>query len=191
MRAIVVYESMYGNTHRVAEAVGDGMRSIDGTDVMVVPVGSADAALATGCDLLVVGGPTHAHGMSRARTRESAAADVDKPERDLVLDPDAAGPGLRDWFRALGTVHADGAAFDTRFDMPAIVTGRASRGIAHLLAHHGVDEVAVPESFFVTRENQLADREESRARQWGADLARRASRRTASSLKATPYVRLP
>lgn len=44
MRAVVVYESMYGNTHTIANAIGEELRSV--TDVIVVPVDGADAALA-------------------------------------------------------------------------------------------------------------------------------------------------
>jgi len=56
MRAIVVYESMYGNTHLVAGAIGAGLSTL--FDVSVVPVAQADPAVLAGADLVVVGGPT-------------------------------------------------------------------------------------------------------------------------------------
>jgi flavodoxin len=64
MRTVVVYESMFGNTKTIAEAVAQGLReagevtlgSLD--DLSPVQVGDAS--------LLVVGGPTHGHGMARA-----------------------------------------------------------------------------------------------------------------------------
>jgi flavodoxin len=68
MRAVVVYESMYGNTHLVAGAIGAGLGTV--FDVCVVPVSEASAAVLDGADLVVVGGPTHAHGMSRSLTGE-------------------------------------------------------------------------------------------------------------------------
>jgi len=68
MRAVVVYESMYGNTHQVADAIGRGLATIG--DVVVVPVADAGPALVERADLLVVGGPTHIRGMSRASTRK-------------------------------------------------------------------------------------------------------------------------
>ena len=71
MRAVVVYESMYGNTHHVAEAIGTGLS--EGYDVAVVPVSEADPAVLNGADLVVVGGPTHLHGMSRPSSRKGAA----------------------------------------------------------------------------------------------------------------------
>jgi hypothetical protein len=67
VRAVIVYESMYGNTHQVADAIGAGLSTA--FDVSVIPVSKASPAVPTDADLVVVGGPTHAHGMSRAATR--------------------------------------------------------------------------------------------------------------------------
>jgi hypothetical protein len=170
MRAVVVYESMYGNTHLVADAIADGLG--DRADVTVVPVGAASAALVDGVDLLVVGGPTHAHGMSRESTRNAAVEAAEKPGAELTVEPDAEGPGLRDWFESLGRIGARAAAFDTRFDMPPLVTGRASKGIARQLRDHGC-EVIASESFFVEKGNRLLPDEEARARAWGALLGDR------------------
>lgn len=168
MRAVVVYESMYGNTHLVADAIAEGLAPIG--EVEVVPVDGATAAVLAGADLLVVGGPTHAHGMSSKATRQGAVADAAKPERDLHLDPDAEGPGLRDWFGSVDGLPAKAAAFDTRMDAPPILTGRASKGIAKRLRHHGCDVVAEPMSFLVTKGNHLVDDEAAHARAWGAGL---------------------
>jgi hypothetical protein len=169
MRAVVVYESMYGNTHLVADAIGDGLTKA--YEVDVVPVERADQQLLEHADLIVVGGPTHAHGMSRVATREAAAADAHKPGSDLTLDRDAEDPGLREWFTALPTLHTKAAAFDTRVDLPAVLTGRASKGIARQLRRLGLDLVAEPESFLVTKQNQLAPDQTTRAWQWGERLA--------------------
>ena len=77
MRAVVVYESMYGNTHLVADAIGAGLSTV--CDVSVVPVAQADPAVLAGADLVVIGGPTHAHGMSRPSTRKAAVEAAGKP----------------------------------------------------------------------------------------------------------------
>jgi hypothetical protein len=169
MKAVVIFESMYGNTHHIASAIGEGLRS--GAEVVVVPVGEADAELVKSADVVVVGGPTHAHGMSHAGTREGAVEAAKKAGSDLVLDPDADGPGLREWFASLDHVFTNAAAFDTRFDLPAAITGRASKGIARKLRHHGATLIAEPESFFVKKDNHLEPDEEARARGWGALLA--------------------
>lgn len=169
MRAVVVYESMYGNTHLVADAIGAGLETA--FEVSVVPVSQADPAVLDGAGLVVVGGPTHAHGMSREATRKAAAEAADKPVSPLNLEPDAAGPGLREWFASLGRYPVRAAAFDTRLHAPAALTGRASKGVARLLRAHGFEVVAEPESFLVTKQDRLEPQETTRAREWGTKLA--------------------
>ena len=169
MHAVVIYESMYGNTRLIADAIGAGLRTA--FDVSVVPVSQASAAVLDGADLVVVGGPTHVHGMSRASTRKAAVQAADKPASPLTLEPDALGPGLREWFGSLGRYPVKAAAFDTRVHGPAALTGRASKGVAHLLRAHGFDVVAEPESFLVTKQDRLEPQETDRAREWGAKLA--------------------
>ncbi len=170
MRALIVYESMYGNTHVVANHIGEGLRSH--FEVEVVPVEDATAERVCAADLLVVGGPTHVHGMSSEKSRKAARDALAKPGNDLTLDPDAEGEGLRDWFHAVPEVESAGAAaFDTRIDAPALVTGRASRGIEKRLVKLGYDLVADPESFLVDKQNNLLPGEADRAVRWAAELA--------------------
>ena len=169
MRAVVVYESMYGNTHLIAEAIGAGLHDVG--EVAVVPVGGATEAMRAGVDLLVVGGPTHMHAMSREVTRTGAVEAARKPANPLELDPDAEGVGLREWFDATDALTTKAAAFDTRMSGPPAFTGRASKGIAKRLHKHGCELVAEPESFLVTKQDRLVDHEEQRAREWGAQLA--------------------
>ena len=169
MRAVVVYESMYGNTHLVADAIGAGLSTI--FDVRVVPVVQASPAVLADADLVVVGGPTHAHGMSRAATRKAAVEAANKPIGGLTVEPDALGPGLRDWFGSLGRYPVQAAAFDTRVHGPAALTGRASKTVTRLLREHGFDVAAEPESFLVTKQDRLEPHETARAREWGTKLA--------------------
>jgi hypothetical protein len=174
MRIVVVYESSYGNTHLIADAVAEGLRADN--DVEVVPVSEASQELISKADLVVVGGPTHVHGMSRQRTRQAAAEAAAKPGSGLTLDPDAAGPGLRDWFASLRPVNTKAAAFDTRIDAPAAITGRASKGISRQLRRHGFREIVEPTSFLVTKDSHLARGQQTDARQWGEQLARALAR---------------
>ena len=169
MRAVVVYESMYGNTHLVADAIGAGLKAA--LDVSVVPVSQASPAVLARADLVVVGGPTHAHGMSRAATRKAAVDAAAKPVSPLTVEPGALGPGLRDWFRSLGRYAVKAAAFDTRIHAPAALTGRASKRVARLLRARGFEVVAEPESFLVTKQDRLEPQEAARAREWAARLA--------------------
>ena len=68
MRALVVFESMFGDTETIARAVADGLSDairVDIVDVATAPRVDADV------DLLVVGGPTHAFGMRAITSRLS------------------------------------------------------------------------------------------------------------------------
>ena len=169
MRGLVIYESMYGNTHLIADAIAKGLNLSEGVEVL--PVAHADQSMLERVDLVVVGGPTHVHGMSRESTRKSALEAARKPGSPLMADPDAADVGLRDWFESLGVIEAKGAAFDTRVSAPIAITGHAAKGIAKLLRHHGLDLIAEPESFLVDKRTCLLPGEEARARAWGAHLA--------------------
>jgi len=171
MKALVVYESMYGNTHLVADAIAEGLRT-EG-EATVVPVKDISAELVDRADLLVVGSPTHVHGMTRPNTREAAVEAVQKPGSDLELDAelDVHAPGLREWFDSVESIPEAAAAFDTRIDMPAAITGRASKGIAKRLRKHGATLVDEPTSFLVTKESHLEPGEEHKAREWGKQIA--------------------
>jgi hypothetical protein len=169
MKAVVIYESMYGNTHVVADAIAAGLRgSVEATSV---PVHEATPELVAAADFIVVGGPTHVHAMSRPATRNAAADAARKSEGELVLDPDAEGTGLREWFESLGRHPVHAAAFDTRIDASPALTGRASKGIARKLRRRGCSLSAAPESFLVTKDNKLVEGEATRAQEWGAKLA--------------------
>lgn len=171
MRALIVYESMYGNTHVVANCIAEGLRD-KACDVTVVPVSRATAEMAVGTDLLVVGGPTHVHGMASDTSRRMAAEAAAKPGSDLSLEPGSSGMGLRDWLHDIGTGQAiPAAAFDTRLEGSALLTGRASQGIAHRLRQHGYDLVVPAKSFLVSKQNALLEGEAQLARSWGAALA--------------------
>jgi Flavodoxin len=169
MRAMVIYESMYGNTHAIADAIGRGLATEN--EVTVVPVAEATPDLLGEADLVVAGGPTHIHGMSGARSRQAAAEAAHKDGSTVTLEPHAQGPGLRDWFGTVGRIRGCGAAFDTRMDGPAVLTGHASKAIAKLLDRHGLTQIAAAQSFLVTKGNQLRPGEEDRAEHWGRELA--------------------
>jgi Flavodoxin domain len=169
MKALIVYESMYGNTHRVSDAIADGMRRR--VETTVVPVDDVTADLLDDADVIIVGGPTHVHGMSRASTRKAAVQAADKAGSLLEVEGKADGPGLREWFASLSRLAQRAAAFDTRVDAPAAFTGRASKGIAREMRRRGATVIAEPESFFVTKNDHLVAGEEARAHAWGEYLS--------------------
>ena len=167
MDAIVVYESVFGNTRAIAEAVAEGLGS-----VLVLPVHEAAKRDPT-VDLLVVGGPTHMHGLSTTRSRRLAAEGSHEDGASHVEPGATKEPGMRSWLRELPpTVAARAAAFDTRLDKSPWLTGVAARGIARRLRRHGLEVVAT-ESFVVEdSEGPLEEGELDRARAWGSELAR-------------------
>ena len=161
MRAAVVYESWFGNTRTIAEAVARGLG--ESYEVALRPV---DEAPAVGdVDLLVVGAPTQVHGLSSETSRKAAL--------DRLGVGGEPGVGARGFLDRLP--HVDGipaAAFDTRVDRPALVVGSAARGIAKRLEHHGFVLATPPMSFFVGgTAGPLAPDEVERAEQWGRGLA--------------------
>ena len=170
MRAVIVYESMFGSTKKVAEAIAEGLAGC--AEVSVVPVTSADAHILDGADLVVVGGPTHTHGMSRPGTRKMAGKRARKPGSEVELVPSAvSGPGVREWLASLGRLEVAGAAFDTRLQGLPAFTGRASKSIGRRLARHGARIAAAPESFLVGGlTGALAEGELERARAWAERL---------------------
>lgn len=174
MRALVVYESMYGNTHAVADRIGAGLEST--CQVAVVPVWSVSPESVEAADLVVVGGPTHVHGMSSSFSRRAAQEAAQKPGSDLTMDATAVDNGLREWLEQLAAANGrQAAAFDTRVKGPTALTGHASSGIARRLRRRGFRVVAAPESFLVDKENRLLPGELERAEGWGTALGGRAA----------------
>jgi hypothetical protein len=177
MRALIVYESMYGNTRAIAGHIATGIG--ERLSTTVVPVAAATPDLVEEADLLVCGAPTHVRGLPRRRTRQ--AATVAAPAKGLTLEPDAAGPGLREWLDALGPVNGTRAvAFDTRLKAPGLITGYASKGIARRLRRRGCRVVTGPTSFLVDKQTGLMEGEAERAERWGRQLAATTAERDAS-----------
>jgi hypothetical protein len=165
MRTLVLYESMFGNTEAVARSIAEGLR-LSGT----CETSSVDAlrpgALAE-IDLLVVGAPTQAWGLPRARTWYSPTA----LQAKAAPRPEGF---LRDELAAI--VEGRGraaAAFATRLDRPRALTGSAARGISRRLRRRGWVLVDRPMSFVVTgTDGPLRAGEIERARAWGESLGR-------------------
>ena len=162
MRSLVVYESWFGNTRRVAEEIAGALAQEGEVDVVSVddplpPLGDVD--------LLVVGAPTHVHGLSSRRSREGALGQGARGE---------PGIGVRGWIDSLpsGAAGPRAAAFDTRAHKPVLLVGSAARGIARRLRQHGYALAAEPQSFFVEgTPGPLEDGELERSAEWGRELA--------------------
>ena len=175
-RALVVYESVFGDARAIAHAVADGLSSALPADV----VAAAQAPVEIGPDvgLLVVGGPNHGFGMPRPSTREGAVTQYGADIADTTT-------GLHEWLDVVRTAGGlPAAAFDTRSDHPRllITLDHAARTEEKLLGALGARIVAPAEHFFVTdAKGPLVEGEEDRARTWGKTLAELVSSRPVSS----------
>lgn len=127
MRAIVVYESLWGNTEKLARAIADALRSRMPTEV--VSIDAAPDAL-DGFDLVVIGGPTHAFSMTRPATRKQAV--------ESNGAPGAPERGIREWLNGLTPVTdaIPALAFDTRVESPRL-PGSAAKAARHELRSLG------------------------------------------------------
>lgn len=162
MRALTVYESIWGNTEQLARAVARALKP-----GRVVDLFSSDDAPASvdGYDLIVVGGPTHAFSMSRPATRETA-----KKQHAASRVPTR---GIREWIGALQPASSPTAvvAFDTRVDSPRL-PGSAAKVARHELRSLGFSADAKPMSFHVHGyQGPLVDGELDRAAAWALSLA--------------------
>ena len=163
MSVLIVFESMYGNTEAIARGIADGLAGH--TAVNIAEVGTTPTAIPDDVELLVVGGPTHALGMTRESTRQDAAQRTSEAlvSRDI---------GVREWLAALPkpSRQIPATAFDTRTAKPRI-PGSAARAAGRRLRDLGFDRIS-PQSFFVEGvTGPLIDGETERARQWGERLA--------------------
>lgn len=166
--ALVVFESMFGNTARGAESIANGLREA-GVDVEVVDVGSAPSVLPVALDLLVVGAPTHAFSLSRASSRADAVRQGAAPER--------AGAGVREWLEALEVPAGSStlvAAFDTHASRVRWLPQAASTSILRLARRRGLTPAGRHLGLVVNDvKGPLADGERERATEYGAHLAER------------------
>jgi flavodoxin len=124
MRAIVIFDSKFGNTEKIAQAIARGIGTLG--SVRVLSAADPTPAFAERPDLLIVGGPTQSRGMS--------------PALRSVLD--AVPQGLRG---------VSAATFDTRYRGPKLIMGSAAEAAAKSLGKAGNRIVAAPEGFYVGR----------------------------------------
>lgn len=163
MTALIVTESLFGNTLAIAEAIAAGIAAVTGRGtVKVVHASRAPAAVPAEVDLLVVGAPTHTLSMPNAGSRADAAG------KGAIIEEQV---GVREWI-ALVALPASlrVATFDT--SIPSrLGLGTAARAAAKALRSRGAETTIGP-SFWVTgMEGPLADGELLRATAWGKELA--------------------
>jgi flavodoxin I len=155
MKSIVIYDSMYGNTEKIARAIGKVMQTRGA--VRVISIKEASLADVKGTDLLLVGSPTQAFNML---------------------------PAVKTWLKNLPKGSLTGikvAAFDTRMDVKKVnnkfltfmesFSGYAAEKIGKALVNKGGSPVVKPEGFFVDgSEGPITTGELKRAEQWAGKL---------------------
>jgi flavorubredoxin len=148
MKAVVIYESRFGATRAVAEAIGRGLAAA-GADVRVadVRVAADGIELIRDADLVVVGSPTH----GRTIPRGSAF-------------------GVRRWLQVADFDGRYGAAFGTRFEVSGLLAGSAARAIARRMDRGYAILVDRPHDFLVQRDGRLTEHELDHAYEWGRVL---------------------
>jgi hypothetical protein len=175
-RALVVYESVFGDAATIARAIAEGLNARLPADA--VPVAEAPKEVDADVRLLVVGGPTHAFGMPRQATREGAVKEHGAEIPDTSV-------GLHEWLDAVRLApKANAVAFDTRMTHPKLITklDHAAKTEEKLLRGLGATLLAPAEHFLVTdTTGPLADGEEERARGWGRSLGEIVAARPANA----------
>jgi flavodoxin len=157
MKAMVVYDSIFGNTEQIAQAIGKALGSQE--DVEILRVGNVKPEQLTGLTLLIVGSPTRG------------------------FRPTPAISNLLKSIPKNGLKGVKVAAFDTRFTMDEIessifilpilvnIFGYAAKPIADRLKKKGGELAIPPEGFFVEgTEGPLKEGELERAADWAKQI---------------------
>jgi len=162
MKAIVVYESYWGNTAAVAKAIAEGI----GPDARVMSTSDAKGEALAGAGLIVAGSPIIGFQLPTEKMRNDMAA---KPGK-APAPPDLAHPSMRSWLESLPEGSGKAAAFETGFRLSP---GGSAGTILKMLKASGYEPVAKKERFLVKGSyGPVRDGELERAKAWGAELAK-------------------
>lgn len=146
MNALVIYDSQYGNTERIAQTIADTLRAFG--EARAVHVGPESADELRGSDTVIFGSPTQ--GWKHTK-------------------------GMQDFLQSISAERLHGVAvacFDTRFHKARWMTGSAAVAMGKQLRKMGIALLVPPESFFVDgTEGPLESGEVDRASTWARLLA--------------------
>ena len=145
MKALVIYDSLYGNTEKIAKAIGEGL----GEEAKVVKAGFAKVEDVASSHLVIIGSPTQG-----GRQTPGIKAFVDELPADAMKDKRFAG-------------------FDTRVkNIIARVFGYAAPRIESAIRAKGGNTTAQPQGFYVKgTKGPLLDGELERATTWAKSIA--------------------
>jgi Flavodoxin domain len=160
MQAIVVYESHWGSTAKIARAIAEGI----GPEARALTTSEATPEIVAEADLVVAGSPVMAFGLPSEGMIANAAEDLKAP-----VAADVSQPSLRSWLEQLHPGHGRAASFETRLRWSPL---GATGAIDDRLRRAGFQPIAKPAKFVVTGPyGPLRDGEVERARAWGTSLA--------------------
>ncbi len=160
MKAVVVYESFWGNTAAIARAIAEGI----GPGTPALTTDEASGAAIADAELIVVGAPVLGFNLTTDGMRQNLAANAGKDP------PDLSHPSMRSWLEALPAGHGRSAVFETRLWWSL---GGATGAILRSLEQAGYLPVAKAQRFIVKgAHGPLREGEVERARLWGAELAK-------------------
>jgi flavodoxin len=141
MKALVIYDTNFGNTKMIAEAIAEGL----GKGTKAVSVSKSNAKEIKGMDLLVVGSP-----IVGWRPSEKMLELLSKLEKNQLKGTKAA-------------------SFDTRVKI--FVHGDAAKKISQKLEGAGADIITGPQAFYVKgKEGPLFEGEKEKAAQWAKKI---------------------
>jgi len=144
MKTLVVYDSVHGNTEKIAKAIGDAITG----EVQVLRAGEVNSSELKTFDLLIVGGPTHG-----GRPTEAIRDLLDKVPGNALQGTNVA-------------------AFDTRLPAKWVrIFGYAAPRIAGELKEEGGTLIGSAEGFFVEgTKGPLREGELERAALWAKEI---------------------
>ena len=152
MKTLIVYDSMYGNTEKIAKSIGGAITG----DVKVLHIGEVNPSDLESINLLIVGSPTQAFRTTKAvqtfiqSIPVNTLKGIDVAAFDTRIPADDVGKGLRLLMK---------------------VGGYAAPNIAEALKKKGGNQVVPPEGFFVKdKEGPLKEGELERAALWAKEL---------------------
>jgi len=143
MKVLIVYDSQFGNTEKVAKAIAVALGLKE--DIHVLRVNTVKAEDTKGLDILIVGSPIHAWG----------------PTKSIKSFMKSLRPEILSGVRA--------AAFDTGY--PSRMAGSAAKSIEKALSKAGCSIVVPARKFIVTgNKGPLADGELDNAAAWAKEI---------------------
>lgn len=161
MKAIVVYESLWGNTAAIARAIAEGI----GPEAQALSTAEATKEIVAGADLIVAGSPLFAFQLPTDKIRETIRAKAST----FPKPPDLSHPPLRAWLKSVPTGQGRSAAFETRIWWSP---GGAIGAIRKALKNAGYEPVGSKRFKVGGMVDPLKPGEIERARKWGIQLAR-------------------